>query len=278
MLLVRTIALAALLAATPLAAHADCSKAAIRKLRADADKAVTAKDFAKAIGLLEPMLAACPVDGAPTDRGWLVSDLSVAYEKAGRLLDCQRLLAPYTHPSSPTTNTAKLHKALQHNLEQCGKALDTKYAAIKAGKCSLPLDHAVASAALPAALVPKGASAACIALLPGTPSTAKKSDDDPSLRDVVCPVATLVWKTDKLERQPLTLVPGTDTAGPLDDDSVCCNLSAIAAGTLDGKTLVRVRGGGRDCNGGTADTDSDMFYELAGKTLKPAVDASVAYH
>ena len=44
--------------------------------------------------------------------------------------------------------------------------------------------------------------------------------------------------------------------------------------SVGGKTLVRVRGHGRDCSGGTADSASDVFYEWNGKGLTPAFDAS----
>ena len=59
---------------------------------------------------------------------------------------------------------------------------------------------------------------------------------------------------------------------------MCCNLSSIAAGTVGGKMLVRVRGHGRDCNGGTADAASDAFYEWNGKALSSLLDASVGFH
>ena len=45
-----------------------------------------------------------------------------------------------------------------------------------------------------------------------------------------------------------------------------------------GKTLIRVRGHGRDCSGGTADAASDAFYEWNGKALSSALDASVGFH
>ena len=258
-------------------AKRDCSKAAMRKVRADADKSVTAKDYARAISLLEPFLADCHDAKTLADRAWLASDLAVAYEKNGQLVECQRVLAPLSHPSSGLAEKGsdKLVKAIEHNLDHCSKALDAKYAAIKPGGCTLTVDKAIATAAAPAALVPKGATAACVALVRGKPAP-KAPDDDPESRDVVCPVVALLWKGAKpaLERQELT-ASGT---GALGDDSVCCNLTAIAAGTLDGKTLVRVRGQGRDCNGGTADSAADTFYDWTGGALRATLDASVGFH
>lgn len=254
----------------------DCAKPAIQKARRDADKAVAARDYARAIALLEPLVKDCRA-GVPSDRAWLASDLAVAYEKAGQLVECQRLMAPLSHPSSGLRDAGgdKLARAIEHNLDRCSKALDAKYVAIKRGGCALTVDHAIAAAAAPPAMVPRGASAACVALVPGVPAP-RGPDDDPEVRDVVCPVVALFWKGARptLERQALS--PGG--SGPLGDDSVCCNLSAIAAGAIDGKTLVRVRGQGRDCSGGTADTASDMFYEWSGTALRPSLDASVGFH
>jgi hypothetical protein len=254
----------------------DCAKAAMRKVRAAADKAVQARDYKKAIGLLEPMQQACGATGAPIESAWLAADLAAAYEKTGQLVECQRLMAPLSHPSSSVaaTGNAKVMKAIEHNLDRCSKALDAQYATIKPGGCTLAIDRAIATAAAPAALVPPGATAACVALVPGT--RARDAEDG----DVTCPRVALIWKAAKLERQDLA---SSGTSDALTDDSVCCNLSAIAAGTLAAgtladKTLVRVHGQGRDCNGGTADAATDMFYEWKGTTLTLARDASVSFH
>jgi hypothetical protein len=249
----------------------------MRKVRAEADKAATAKDYVRAIGLLEPFLHDCHDAKGLTDRAWLASDLAVSYDRNGQYVECQRILAPLSHPSSGLAESGsdKLVKAIEHNLDHCSKALDAKYAAIKPGGCTLTIDKAIATAAAPPAVVPKGATAACVALVRGK-RPPKAAGDDPDSQDVVCPVVALIWKGAKpaLERQELT-ASGT---GALGEDSVCCNLSSIAAGTLDGKTLVRVRGQGRDCNGGTADSAADTFYDWTGASLRSALDASVGFH
>jgi hypothetical protein len=254
----------------------DCSKAAVQKVRRDADKAMDAKDYAGAVALLAPVVKDCR-SGSASERAWLASDLAAAYERNGQYIECQRLMAPLSHPRSGLQEAGndKLVKAIQHNLDRCSKGIDARYAPIKAGGCSLAIDHAIATTAAPPALVPRGASAACIALVHGKP-VPKGPDDDPEVRDVVCPVVALIWKGPRpaLERQELT----AGGSGPLGDDSVCCNLSSIAAGAMDGKTLVRVRGQGRDCSGGTADTAADMFYEWSGAALHPSLDASVTFH
>lgn len=256
----------------------DCSKAAARKLRKDADQAASARDHARAIALLEPFLRECSDDKDPVERGWVASDLAVAYERTGQFIECQRLLGPLSSPRSAVQQAGddKLARAIEHNLDRCSKGLDAKYAAVKAGGCTLSLGRAIATAAAPPALVPKGASAACVVLVHGKPA-AKSADDDPESRDVACPRVVLAWKGARpsLDYQDLS---GSDAGGALNDDSVCCNLKSIAAGTAFGKTLIRVRGHGRDCNGGTADSASDAFYEWNGKGLSPAFDASVGYH
>jgi len=255
-------------------ARRDCSKAAMRKARGAADKAVQAKDIKAAIALLEPFVRECADAKDPVARGWLAADLAVAYEKNGQALECQRLMAPLSHPKSGLQEAGndKLVKAIQYNLDRCSKALDAQYAALKPGGCTLTIDHVISAAAAPASVVPKGATAACVALVEGTrPAGASAEDSD----DVVCPRVALVWKGARpaLERSELT-----SKGGALGDDSVCCNLSSIAAGTLDGKTLVRVRGQGRDCSGGTADTASDVVYEWKGTALTKTVDVSVGFH
>lgn len=242
----------------------DCSKATIRKQRAAADKAIAAKDPAKAIAILEPMVRDCEIakDG---ERAWLSSDLAAAYDKAGRPLDCARLVAPLTHPSEHLS--AKVVKALDYNLQRCGKAIDAKFAALKTATCPAPPAGAIASTTVPASLNKKPGT--CLALLPGT-AAPKGPDDDPDIPNVACPIAT-------------ALVPGAKPQaltgdGALRDESVCCNLDSIAVGAIDGKTLVRVRGHGRDCQGGTADQDTDMIYEWTGAALTPAASLSVTYH
>lgn len=259
----------------------DCSKTAKRKARAAADHAVTAKDYPKAIALLEPFRSACGDVQDPVESAWLIGELAVAYEKNGQPLECVRLMAPLAYPKSELMETGneKLIKALEYNQDHCSKAFDAQYAAIKAGGCTLTIDQAIATAAVPAALVPKGAKAACVALVPGKrPATAAKpGDDGPTEDDVVCPKVALVWKSAKsaLELQELTASGNNNALG---DDSMCCNLSAIAAGTMTGKTMIRLRGQGRICGGGTSDSATDVFYEWTGTALSSTIDASVVFH
>lgn len=256
------------------AAPPSCTKAAQRKVRAAAEKAVKAKDYKAAIARLEPVRAACGDAPDAVESAWLAADLAAAYEKAGQPLACEQLMAQLASPRARVADAGndKVLKAIEYNLDRCSKAIDAQYAAIKPGGCALTIEHAVATAAAPAALVPRGATAACIALVPGTP--AKHAEPD----DVTCPQAVLVWKAARLERQSLTTASTAGTADAISDSSICCNLTSIAAGTRDGKHLVRVRGDGRDCNGGTADAATDLYYEWKGTSLTTVLDRLTSTH
>jgi hypothetical protein len=164
-------------------------RSCIRRARSQADKAVRAKDYPAAIALLEPLVehieegsfGTVTVDGA-----WLLSDLAFAYQQNHQYVECIQLVGS---PSLAGDGTEKVHKAIDHNLDGCNKRLDAEYA-IQSGRCRISIDGAISTAALPSALAPKGAAAACVALVPGKrrPNTAQDEDAR------VCPVVALVWK------------------------------------------------------------------------------------
>ena len=242
-------------------AHAgapDCSKAALRKARAAADKSMRAKDYKAAIATLLPVSQACGGDADKIEQAWLDGDLAVAYEKDGQPLECEKLMAPWSHPSSGLQDGGndKLAAAIDYNLDHCAKDFDAQYTALKADACALTIAGASASVAAPLALAPKGATAACVALVPGD----------------TCPDVALYWK--KGAKVSHSVIDNDATHDP----SFCCNLSAIAIGSLNGKTLVRVKGGGRECSGATADVDNDFILEWKGKTLDTVLDASIGFH
>src|SRR5262249_38056017 len=139
---------------------------------------------------------ACDDTKDPVESAWLAGDLAVAYWKDGQLVECRHLMEPLVFPKSDIARSGseKVLNALQYNLDQCEKEFDLRYAALKDDACPLKIDDAVTAVALPAALAPRGASAACLALVPGTPAAgaaagAKPKDDDDSgdLPEVVCP-------------------------------------------------------------------------------------------
>jgi len=263
-------------------AHAknECSKASMRKARAAADKSARAKDYAKAIATLEAARKAC--DGASPDaveEAWLVGDLAVAYWKSGNLLACRQLMEEETFPKSDASRAGndKLMGALEYNLEQCEKAFDAQYAALKSDACPLTIDDAAAAAALPASLFPKGATAACVAIVPDpTPPAAPAAaagDDVDADSDVSCPRLAVVskGKGGKIDRKLL----GAGDSN-LVDFNFCCGLNTIAVGIQNGKALIRVGADTwvRECHGGTATTSLDAIFEWKGNALTTVVDAS----
>jgi hypothetical protein len=256
----------------------DCSKGAMRKARAAADKAVRGKDYKAAIATLETFRNQCAdVELDPVASAWLIGDLAVAYWKAGQYLECRKLMELETFPKSDVAQGGndKLMSALDYNLEQCSKAFDAEYATLAANPCPLAIDDAVASAALPAALVPKGATAACMALVPGpaAPAAAHAGSDDDDDDDVVCPRLAVVSKgsSGKLVRRPLGAADQS-----LADPTFCCGLNQVAVGVKDGKALVRIGADtwARECHGGTATSTLDTIFEWKGSALTPVVDAS----
>ena len=191
-------------------------------------------------------------------------------ESDGDYLECERELAPETWWLSRLSD--ELGDAVQRKLESCSEAAHKRYAAIKPTTCRLEISDAIASAAAPRAMVPKGAGAACLALVPDTHPTPQPPD--PVFRHVVCPRVALVWRVGaKLERRELAV-----NGGALADDDLCCNLESIGSGADSGSTLVRVGGAGHPCHGGTAYEATDVIYTWTGKALASPLDLSVDYH
>jgi hypothetical protein len=255
-----------------------CTKTAMRKARGVADKAMKAKVYKKAIAALEPFRS-CDDTKDPVESAWLAGDLAVAYWKDGQLVECRHLMEPLVYPKSDIARNGndKIMNALQYNLDQCEKEFDAQYSALKSDACALTIDDAVTAVALPAALAPKGAAAACLALVPGTPAGGAnanpKDDDDSGLPEVVCPRLAVISKGKgaKLDRQ---LLGGADDQ--LAEQDFCCGLNRLAVGVKDGKTLIRIGANEwtRECHGGTATMSLDSIIEWKGTTLTGVVDAS----
>ena len=254
----------------------DCT----RRLRAEADKAVRAKDYATAIELLEPVADAIREGSFRTvtvDGGWLLSDLAFAYQRNHQYVECIHLIGSLSLEGDQGTD--RLLKAIGYNLDGCNKKLDAEYA-IKSAHCRIPIEGAIATAAAPRAMAPEGATAACVALIPGKrPPDASKDE-----YVLVCPVVALVWKGAKgaVERKELpTRSDPAESApfpDPLDEEDFCTGLTSIAVGAMDDKRFVRVSGApdehcqGRQClHIGSV----DMFYEWNGKLLVPALDLTL---
>jgi hypothetical protein len=250
----------------------DCSKAALRKARAVAAEAERRKDHKAAIAALAALAHACD-EAEPVERGWLLSDLAVDYLKNGQLLECKKLVDEALDPKSDVARAGndKLTSALAHNGELCEKALVAQHGSFTSTPCPLTIDDAarndaggVAATALPTALWPKGASAACLAVVGGAPHDSGK---------VVCPRLALVVKSEdgKVTRRSLR----TSRSG-LTDETFCCGYDTIAVGIKDGAPRVRVGADTlvRECSGGTAHATLDEILEWKGDMLTVIVNAS----
>jgi hypothetical protein len=251
-------------------------RSCIRRARSQADKAVRAKDYPAAIALLEPLVehieegsfGTVTVDGA-----WLLNDLAFAYQRNHQYVECIQLVGTV---SVAGDRAEKVLKAIDHNLDGCNKRLDAEYA-IQSGRCRISIDGAISTAALPSALAPRGAVAACVALVPGKRPPDTAPDEDP----LVCPVVALVWKGAKgaIERKELRAADRDASRqlypDPLKDEDFCLGSSSIVVGTRDEKNFVRVIGEpGKNCQGRQCSHISsvDMFYEWNDDVLTPSLD------
>ncbi|HNN92139.1 MAG TPA: hypothetical protein PKI03_07725 [Pseudomonadota bacterium] len=260
-------------AIAPKPAALDCSRAGKRKVRAAAEKAVRAKAYKNAIALLEPFASGCPDSGdAAVESAWLAGDLAVAYQRDGQALACKRLMERLVFPKSDAAQQgdAKLMSALQFNLDQCQKAFDAEYAALRAEACSIAPRDAIAAASIPEPLLPSGAQAACLALVPtDAPNKAGKHGKD-GAEDVSCPALVLVTKAKSGAKSRRVL--GT----PFADQTFCCGLHRVEVGSKDGQALVRVSAGEwvRECQGGTATASLDGIFAWSTSALRLVLDAS----
>jgi len=238
----------------------------------------TSHDHRDILARMRGLLLLCAVGLAYPARGAYADTLDLErvasargdLERAKRLddLECTQLLAPIVWQLTALRD-GDLEEAIQRTFDRCSAALDQRYERFKPGGCRLKIAGALSTTAAPAALRPKGAKAACLALVPGPP---RKAALEGHKRNVCARVA-LVWSARGLKRRELTF-----DGGPLADESWCCNLDTIAAGTLHGHTVVRVTGSGHPCDGGTAVEGSDAFYQWNGKALVSPTDISIDFH
>ncbi|HEX3762101.1 MAG TPA: hypothetical protein VHW23_25545 [Kofleriaceae bacterium] len=191
-----------------------------------------------------------------------------ALAQRGDHLACARLLAPIMWQLTAVSD-ADLAAEIEHTFQRCNTGLDRRFRRIKPGECRLKIDGAIAKAAAPAALLPRGTKSACLALVPGPP----RKTALPGHEGDVCPRVALVWSAGKLRRRELLF-----DSGPLGDELWCCHLDSIAAGTLDGHTVVRISGTGHPCDGGTAVEASDALYQWNGSALVSPMDMSIEFH
>lgn len=245
----------------------DCSAAGLRRARDKADKAMHAHDPDTAIAILEP-LSECLDDGDVDSHAWVDSDLAEAYARQGRYSECANLMMPLEWRTAKLSSE-RLVNAVRHNVERCINALDRRYRQIRSDGCQIEVDDAIATAPAPAALVPRGATAACVALLGGAPVVHRSTAENASAG---CRRIELVWSADHVEHRELVV-----EGGPLFEPDRCCRLDTIAAGTKDGQALVRIQGSGHPCGGYMTHHEIDVLYRWNGQALTPSVDMSTAF-
>ena len=267
----------------PTGARTACTPEQVKTARAESKALFDQKAYRPAADRLTELMAACSFDNADEsgthpnlDFYWLHSDLALALLKAGDAAGCMGVLAPLTTPRPPLSiylydlEEEKVGKALLHNEELCRKAHESTRKDFAAAPCPFKTDGQAAALLGDACLVlgPAGEYDAFQKALEG-------DDIGPDDADGLCPSVSAF--TQKPGAEPLeTLLTPAD--GPLLDPSNCCNLTELSTTTRNARRLLRIRGGGRDCFGGTADMDIDSIYEWTGTTLKLVDDTSVASH
>lgn len=269
-------------AKAPPATRGPCTAEQVKVARAESKALFEQKAYRPAAERLATLLADCVLDNSRNadttatlpnlDYYWVHSDLSFALHRAGDHVGCLATLAPLTTPRPPLSiylydlDQDKVGKAILHNEAQCRTAHEAGRADFAASPCPFKTDGQAAAAL----------GDVCIVLgPPGGPADFEASLEAGRDISALCP--SIAAFTRKASAEPVeTLLEAED--GPLTDTSSCCNLTEIAMATRDGKRMIRVRGGGRDCFGGTAEIDLDAIYEWKADSLKMIEDASVVSH
>lgn len=238
---------------------ATCDAKVVARVRREAEKKVRAGAFADAEKLLRPLVDACfdstkDVGGEQQPRRefyWLRSDLSFVLYKLGRYGECLNLLAPLTYPGPPDGLSGNgldddpVAKAIAYNEKMCETTATRPYEKLSDKRCDSQQsadDHAAIS--LPPELSENGRYR-CLRL----ESKTNKS----------CP---RLYADGGKQRTSLVVKEGALTSS-----GQCCNIDGLAAGIVGGKRIVRVRGAGRACEGGTAQTIIDDIYSWTGNQL-----------
>lgn len=240
---------------------------------------------AAAVAVLERAVAAqgwCPPgtglpENAVESWYWLRSDLALAYVKAGREMDCLRLLATIESPYSLADvhrsfdEGAPVVEALDHNFGLCQAAHETRRGAFQATPCPIVVDSAVAAVAMP------GRGSGCVALLRGADfglGWAFGEDTAQASPEALCPKIAMLDAAGR--RTPMTVAAAG--SGPLADLSACCLIETISVAETGGRLLIRVQGGGHDCFNGATVLGSDAIYRQDGPVLVLTEDDGLFYH
>jgi hypothetical protein len=242
-----------------------CTVKDIKQARKDADTFIKAGKARDAVALLQRIQCWLDEGQDPALQeqiAWQISDLALALYKAGDPEACYARAAgqldPYPHNvASSFGEDSAVIRALGYNAELCHKAGEKKRGPfVDAGECSGGDGVAVPPGILAGA-------PACIVI--GEPR--KDADGNP-----MCGSVTLVQG-----KKRTRLAIASEDAN-LADPSVCCNISSFGFAKRKQGWAMLVKSGGRNCQGGTANTSEEHVYELSGATLTLAHQLDYASH
>ena len=269
--------------APPGGVRGPCTPEQVKAARAESKALFDQKAYRPAADRLSELMTLCSLDNADEsgtkpnlDFYWVHSDLAFALFKAGDAAGCLGVLAPLTTPRPPLSlylydlEEEKVGKAILHTEEQCRAAHESTRKDFAAAPCPFTTDGQSAALLGDACLV-LGAAGEYDAFQ----KALEEGNTGPDDADGLCPSVSAFTKKPGAEPVETTLQPAD---GPLTDPSTCCNLTELSTATRDGKRLLRIKGGGRDCFGGTAEMDTDAIYEWTASTLKLVDDTSVSSH
>jgi hypothetical protein len=243
-----------------------CTAKTIATARKQADGHVKAGRFDEAIALLDGDACYLESEQEPELQeqiAWRLSDLSLAYYKAGRYGDCYSLtgreLSPYAGNIAFFMDGPVI-KALEYNQKLCSSAIEKERGAfVKAGECK-------GGYSVPKALLAAGVRSECV-------QQGDQSKDSDDL--VVCGKITVVTTlaSGKTVPTPMNVVDGN-----LTDSSVCCNVESVGFAKQDADWTMLVKTEGKDCNGGTASSEEQMVYKRSGDRLEVVHAVGASFH
>lgn len=176
-------------------------------------------------------------------------DFATALLEAGYAHDCNDVLTPFTTPYAehveiePRDPRMAIDQELLDLDETCRAAHDAQRSAFAAPECPGP--H-------------------CYELVEDPRNPPRTAQDPTSYGQCVT------------VRRGATTLLASD--GPLRDDSFCCEIDSVAVAPEAGTDYLRIRGGGRECAGGTASEEVDAIYRVDGDRLVLEVDDSLVLH
>ncbi len=205
----------------------------------------------------------------------VLAERAAVHAALGEHEACLRILGPIAVDLSDSDDANPSKRRALGLIDQCQAGRDARFGGFSRDACTLVADDAVAAVALPAAAVPKGSDAACIAFegLAGDDAFMRLTETGWGNRAEtqrhsrrLCGHAVLVTRAGKKVTRR-TLASPTD--GRAFDVGFCCN---VGRGTLsvDAATRrLRIRAQGASvCGGGSATVSLDEVYQWSARALE----------